>query len=108
MRHKEYRIRRPFFESLKGSCALPFPCKRKLPDSFTRSNLVLLYAFITKWDVFYMRVYRRLRSAGYPHYFNNALVLLAQLDTSLFKWLHVRPGGLEPPTSKLKASCSTD
>src|SRR3989344_6756951 len=107
MRHKEYRVRRPFFKSLKWSCALPFPCKRKLSDSFTCSNLILLYAFITKRNVFYMRMYGTFCSASYSHYFNDALILLTQLNASLFKQFHVRPGGIEPPTSKLKASCST-
>ena len=57
VRYEKHCIGRPCGERAKGSCALPFPRKRKLPNSFARSTLVLLYAFVTKWDVFGVRVY---------------------------------------------------
>ena len=47
-------------------------------------------------------------SPGYFCYFQKRQILFSESDTFLFKVIHVRPEGYDPPTFSLKGSRSTN
>ena len=55
-----------------------------------------------------MKIHRRFAAASDFYYFIECMVLLTQINTLLLEGFHVRPPGLEPGTSRLKAACSTN
>ena len=55
----------------------------------------------------YVKVNGSFRASSLFYNFRKRIVLLPQSDALDLKSVHVRPGGLEPPTNGLKVRCST-